>query len=678
MPMSEEAKETGSAIASNSERSLKLPWEKVGISPLGGAKPFDAITDVFIPACILGMATCFAYFLIEVRVVWSSSGVDALRYACFWFLMAVVLIARLRTKHGGAAVAAPYQVALAGAMLLFMFRFSGDVGGIAGTTTRMGGQSSLLLVNCFIIAIAWWGISRLTDECTSEEDSADESEQGLLSGLSKSSEHTSAGDTRLGEKELSRDFSCRRRHPGRLVIYFALGALLAFGVCQKALAAGGHEAASRAFRWMVAYIFFSLFLLALTSLSGLRLYLRTRSLKMEPSLPAKWMSAATMVIVGLLLMAAVMPRLAATGREWIARNLPGIGSPSVQERPLSSPVEGFRAPRGEMGATEGESPGSKGASAIDQGKSGGKGAPEPGEGDEANRQAAGTESGTKGGQGTGDEKTGQGKGDSPSNDQDASAQENRPQQQGTEGEQSQGDARQDESATGETQNRDSRDAREDADGNRREHQREEPNPLLEKLSRLLALLAAIAAVLIALVAVARQIPEVRQFLRDFRPRFPLIALLAERWRVMGDRLSRMFSNLHRGRGTPASQTARRKQATNPFRYAGFLETEAPAAAVQQAYGCFLEYADARGFPRQEQWTPIEFLRNLPEGFDAIREEVALLTKLYVLASYTPAEVSPTELERLRSRWGKLVQDAERHIFGAAPAPGDAQASGDAT
>jgi hypothetical protein len=75
----------------------------------------------------------------------------------------------------------------------------------------------------------------------------------------------------------------------------------------------------------------------------------------------------------------------------------------------------------------------------------------------------------------------------------------------------------------------------------------------------------------------------------------------------------------------------------------------------------MDYATMRGFPRKEQWTPLEFLRRLPDSMQHLREEVTTLTQLYVMASYTPMQITAAEVERLKSGWSRLSSDAEAFL-----------------
>ncbi|MBI3922062.1 MAG: DUF4129 domain-containing protein [Armatimonadetes bacterium] len=629
-------------------------------NPLGGSKPFDIVTDVFIPACILGMAVSFAYFLLEIRAVAADTGSYALRYACFWFLTAVVLISRLRTKYGGATVAVPYQIALAGAMLLFLFRFSGDVGSLAG------GVFSGVLVNCLIVAVTWWGISKLTDECTIEEETADETNEGLLSAFRKPTE---------AKQEVAQQHH-KRRHPGRLVIYFALGALVVFGLSQKALALGGPDSASVAFRWMVAYIFFALSLLATTSLSGLRLYLRRRDLHMERGLPSRWITASGLMVIALLTLAGLMPRMAAEARVWVVSTIAHRRSPSKQEVPFQSPVEGFRAPRGET-RTATEEPGYRRADDPTQtagqpdrrgaGQSRGKAqAPsqQPGESGQLNPAMSGRQGGKSGGKGTGSEQSGQGRGESPAHGREASPQpqnQGHDRQNGTETTQRSGQKQDDPNRESRGQTPQRQAQRDQAPHNPVTRHRQRNSPSLALLSRLLSLLAIIAVILTTLFYLVRNLRLLRNFLKRLARCLPALSPLWHRFGGLIDRILRLFSRRPEGKGSPSSLYPR-KRSGNPFTEDRFFETMLPADSIRHAYGQFLEYAEMRGCPRKEQWTPLEFLRRLPDPLSGLKEEAAVLTQLYVLAAYTPTEVSPAHLEQLRSRWSHFAEHAGQFLL----------------
>jgi len=135
------------------------------------------------------------------------------------------------------------------------------------------------------------------------------------------------------------------RHPGRLVMLFGLGALVVFGFTQRLLAAGGDEAMRRGFYWMAGYAFCSLAVLALTSLSGLRIYVKKRGVTLSRGVAPLWISLSALMIACILLVAALIPRTSTDIKD-LSQILIARGTPTTQEIQTDSPLEGVRQPKG--------------------------------------------------------------------------------------------------------------------------------------------------------------------------------------------------------------------------------------------------------------------------------------------------------------------------------------------
>lgn len=640
-------------------------WGTAEQNPLGGSRPFDVITDVLIPACIFGMAVAFTFFLLEVRTALGGVGTGLLKYVCFFFLFAVILISRLRRKYGGTMVAAPYSVALALAVALAMAKFSAAGGAI---TPGMG-----FLGNLLILGAAWWIINKLTDECTVEEATADESGEGFLSSLSKDL-HKQVPRPRKGSRkteEAAQKALPKRRHPGRWVIYFAIGALVVFGLSQKVVAGGERGIAVAAFRCMVAYTFFALALLALTSLSGLRLYLKRRGLSLPRQLPPSWIAAAGIMVVAILLAAAAVPRVTSHTRQHVSAYTRLLRR-SQQELETSAPVEGVRSPKGQASApaTEGEPAGRTGSkneggqsqrSTSREGTGGaeqsGKGAGEeqsgPGDAESKQQDGRGTEAGGRG------EAEGQGEGRGAGKAEEHQQQSTTPSREETQ------DRTEGERRPGAEETKESRsERREAAEPPSQPETGQTPSGATSALSSLLKVLALIAAVLIGLWVLAQVLPALLRSVSKASFRLPnlsaWLANLASRLAAFRDGLSRWFK-LPFGLFRAGPAAAPQKPKGNPFRDRRFLHTLSPAQAVEHAYQQLMAYAQLRGCPRPEHRTPYEFLRLLPTDLEPARQEIDYLTRLFVLASYTPHEVKPEQVELLAQTWERLFAEAQAFL-----------------
>lgn len=72
--------------------------------------------------------------------------------------------------------------------------------------------------------------------------------------------------------------------------------------------------------------------------------------------------------------------------------------------------------------------------------------------------------------------------------------------------------------------------------------------------------------------------------------------------------------------------------------------------VGYAYEALCALAYDLGVPRAAAQTPYEFIEAFPSELDALREEADELTRLYVLAAYSPIEMTDQVRDRLRKFW----------------------------
>ncbi|MCD6361239.1 MAG: hypothetical protein J7M38_10275, partial [Armatimonadetes bacterium] len=217
---------------------------------------FDWLTEIAIPLGVFGLLGSLLYYLIEVRSVLAGAhAVGPLRWVVFWFLLAVIGIARIRTKYGGAAIAGYYTALLAGAIAVFVWVYTGRLGSLSGAG---GGDYTLsLLFNWSLVGVVWWAATAVTREATLEENVESQLEGGLWSLLADEWQYPDAGQEPEREVEQAQ---VRPRHPGRLVLWVSLAALVLFAVGQRTIGSeGGH--ARTAFWCMSLYVLFALLLL---------------------------------------------------------------------------------------------------------------------------------------------------------------------------------------------------------------------------------------------------------------------------------------------------------------------------------------------------------------------------------------------------------------------------------
>ena len=312
----------------------------------GAARPqaFDYVIEVAIPLAVFGLLGSLLYYLIDVYA--AATGVDdgALRWVSFWFLMGVILITRIRSHYGDALLSWPYIAGLGLAVGWFIFHFTM----YSGSLVRLGngGQWSALLFNYGLILLIWWAAGTLTRQVTSGEALAAAGEEGLWSRLKRATATPSATPRPARQEQPQR----RPRHPAWGVMWSSAAALILFGVGQSTLAGASSTRNRHALECMLAFAFFALVLLALTSLSSLRSAVQERRIRLSRTVTATWIIASGLLVLLALLLASVLPhpKLPEHFRQRMSE-LPGwVRHPP--ETPLTeSPAHGLRNPRESAG-----------------------------------------------------------------------------------------------------------------------------------------------------------------------------------------------------------------------------------------------------------------------------------------------------------------------------------------
>jgi hypothetical protein len=252
----------------------------------------DYETDWLIPIGIMGLVGSLASFFIAVRSVLGFGDEGLLSYLCFWLLIGSIGISLLRYRVGGPLAAGPYAFGLAIALWLFLTGYTSQYGGLVGATRN---YYVALFANYSLGALIWISSHWLTKNCTVDEEEAAKGQEGVFDSLFR-------------RDKRQRDALRTRKHVGRSVIAFSVVALILFGVGQKFIPSGDEEAHRRAFWSMAAYAFFALFLLSLTNLSSLRIYLASRKVTLPRIMTPIWIGVTLPLILVILLVAGALPR----------------------------------------------------------------------------------------------------------------------------------------------------------------------------------------------------------------------------------------------------------------------------------------------------------------------------------------------------------------------------------
>ncbi len=245
-------------------------------------KPQQTVADYMVvalsPALIMALVGSICFFLIEVFYQGPAGG--SARWVMFWFVVAIVLVARIAieksSEHAGV-----YGLALAAAVWLYLVRM----------TPRY-------VFGIVLLGIVWFCAHKLVWDCTLIDDDEDASGRGLLQKPEPEPETKSKSASKTKRKRLASS------SPGRWVVYFSLLALPLFGIGQVLLpvdATGSHRLG---LAFLVVYMSAALGLLVTTSFLGLRRYLRQRYLQMPASIAFAWVKfgggIAVLIVAGAL------------------------------------------------------------------------------------------------------------------------------------------------------------------------------------------------------------------------------------------------------------------------------------------------------------------------------------------------------------------------------------------
>lgn len=306
----------------------------------------DFLLEALIPLHILVMVYAVVFFLLDVRYVYTSELDQSLRVVAFSFILGVVALNRLIARDGSNE-SILYMLGLGGAIGFYTFSTTGLYN--AGSVARNFMNSNPYLAtgfNLVIVAFVWWLVNRLTHECCVDENRS-AGDIGILTGtvrnLRKVIDKAEAAPTPPPRKESKRtgyeaivpmmelaavdptefkrpqvvplDAAPKRsaadrlatRHPGISILFFAIPVLGIFALGLRVIQHGGAGWIQRGMFYMGLYVFCSLTLLMLTSLSGLREYFRARRISMPTTIGVFWICMGLTMVVTVMVGALNFP-----------------------------------------------------------------------------------------------------------------------------------------------------------------------------------------------------------------------------------------------------------------------------------------------------------------------------------------------------------------------------------
>jgi len=209
------------------------------------AKTFaDYLVIATSPVLIMVMVYSVCFFLVEV--FYRGAAIGGVRWVLFWFVLAVVLIARIGIEQGDGH-AMIYGLALALVTWLYMSTIQSNV-----------------LFGALLLAIVWFTAHKLTCSCTLIDDDADASGQGLLQSifrLPRKFKKTPSAAAKINLPKIAATLNpssvpaastpkakaTKSQIPGVWLIYFSLAALPIFGFGQMLLPAADMTARHQGF-----------------------------------------------------------------------------------------------------------------------------------------------------------------------------------------------------------------------------------------------------------------------------------------------------------------------------------------------------------------------------------------------------------------------------------------------
>lgn len=296
----------------------------------------DYLLDFLIPFHILAMVYAVVFFLLDVRYVYTSDNDLPWRIVAFSFVLGVVALNRLIARDGSNE-SILYMLGLGGAIAMFTLSNTGYGYGSVARNFMNSSPVAATIFNLCIVAFIWWLVNRLTHECCVDENRT-AGDIGILTGTARNwrklvvraeavnaepkakkepkkstkeplfpmmeleafdpTEYRKPVPTAPKESTLRASDRLAARHPGISIFFFAVPVLAVFAIGLRVIQHGGAEWVTRGMLYMALYVFSSLSLLMLTSLSGLREYFRVRRIAMPAKIGVFWIGLGlTMVIV---------------------------------------------------------------------------------------------------------------------------------------------------------------------------------------------------------------------------------------------------------------------------------------------------------------------------------------------------------------------------------------------
>lgn len=262
------------------------------------------LAGVLIPLCIWGLTSSLLLHLIELRSVFIAGGETKLRIATLAFAGGTVLVQRLSALQGR-SLAMAYAWTLGLAISAFLLH--------EAIVHRLPVHPIVVFaVNEALFMLLMWAVLRITASCSVDDGKqlAAAAESGILPRLGFGGR---APVTQIKETEIAPADEAKwterlaRAHPGRVILYFSLVAIPAFGTGayffdpekDSALRLGG---------LLFLYLWCAFALLFLSSLRQLTAYFEQRDVSLPEGIGLTWLAIGFAIVTGVMLLAFLLPQ----------------------------------------------------------------------------------------------------------------------------------------------------------------------------------------------------------------------------------------------------------------------------------------------------------------------------------------------------------------------------------
>lgn len=258
------------------------------------------IEIVVVPLCLWGLISTLVLHLIEVRSVFIAGAENKLRLATLAFALGVILI-QILSKSQGPSIARAYSVAIGVAMTSFALY-------VAVKFRLPVPWPIVFVVNVILFGVLAWAGWKLSAACSidSEAEVATAGESGILPEVRILNRRKREKEDEESREELWKE-RLPARHPGRVILYFSLFALPAFGLGiyifdMKSMAG------LRLGALLFGYLWCALALLFLSSLGQVRAYFEKRKVSLPEEIGLTWLSLGFFAVTAVLLLAYFLPQ----------------------------------------------------------------------------------------------------------------------------------------------------------------------------------------------------------------------------------------------------------------------------------------------------------------------------------------------------------------------------------